>query len=113
MPVSVSVQRIDAASSRTIEGTKTDFDVVTVKSAGADVDLFVKAGRGEELAEAIMIAVGLYDCADCGCYTPEPAVIDPYLCTECDRARADAAAELREMAEDDRAHAEADRRAGL
>lgn len=113
MPVSVSVQRIDAAFSRSITGTKEDFDVVTVKSDGADVDLFVRAGRGEELAEAILSATGDYDCADCGCYTPDPALIVPRLCAECDRARADEAAALREMAEDDRAHAEADRRAGL
>lgn len=111
--MSVSVQRIDAAFSRSITGTKTDFDVVTVKSDGADVDLFVRAGRGEELAEAILIATGDYDCVDCGCYTPEPAVTDPHLCAECDRARADDAAALREMADDDRAHAEADRRAGI
>lgn len=113
MPVSVSVQRIDAAFSRTIAGTENDFDVVTVKSAGADVVLFVGAGRGGELAEAILMATGDYDCADCGCYTPEPAVTDPHLCAECDRARADDAAALREMADDDRAHAAADRRAGL
>lgn len=113
MAVSVSVQRIDAAFSRTIAGTKEDFDVVTVQSAGADVDLFVGAGRGADLAEAILIAAGYYDCADCGCYTPHSASAEWHLCAECDRAHADEAAALREMADDDRAHAEADRRAGL
>lgn len=87
--------------------------MVKVKSAGPDVDLFVKAGRGEDLAEAILIAAGCYDCADCGCYTPYTASAELHLCAECDRARADEAAALREMADDDRAHAEADRRAGL
>lgn len=113
MPVSVSVQRIDGVFSRSITGTASNFDVVTVQSGGADVDLFVKFGRGEDLAEAIMIAVGYYDCADCGLYTPHNASAELILCAECDRARAADAAAMREMADDDRAHAEADRRAGL
>lgn len=113
MVVSVSVQMIDAAFSRSITGAKEGFDVVTVTSAGADVDLFVKFGRGEDLAEAIMIAVGYYDCADCGLYTPHNASAELILCAECDRDRAADAAAMHEMADDDRAHAAAERRAGL
>lgn len=113
MPVSVSIQRIDDVVSKTIAGTQSNFDVVTVRSGDASVDLFVKAHLGGELAETILMATGDYDCADCGCYTPDPVSTDPYLCAECDSARADDAAALREMADDDRAHAEADRRAGL
>lgn len=113
MPVSVSIQRIDDVVSKTIAGTQSNFDVVTVRSGDASVDLFVKDGRGADLAEAILIATGYYDCEDCGCYTPAPVSTDPHLCAECARERAADAAAMREMAENDRAHAAADRRAGL
>lgn len=113
MPVSVSVHRIDGVASRSFTGKTSDFDVVTVQSGGGDVNLFVKAGRGADLAYEILFATGDYDCADCGCYTPDPVSTDPHLCSECDRARADEAAAMREMSDDDRAHAAADRRAGL
>lgn len=111
MPVSFSVQRIDGVFIKSIVGPDSNFDVVTVKSGGGDVELHVELGRGADLAEAILSAAGYYDCADCGCYTPESASAEFHLCAEC--ARADDAAALHEMAEDDRAHAAADRRAGL
>lgn len=113
MPVSVSVQLIDDAFTTSFASTKAKFDVVTVKSGGGDVELFVKDGRGADLAEAILIATGDYDCADCGCYTPQTASAELHICADCDRARAADEAAMREMAEDDRAHAAADRRAGL
>lgn len=58
MAISIDIQRIVAASVKTVPGGKDSFDVVKIKTDnGAEATIFLPLGTGKSVADAINAAV--------------------------------------------------------